>query len=784
MRPKGKIVNLEQNPFPALVVFDKLEIGPAVLQKNKVSAPYALFSRGSREGIEFVYKFEEDVFIPDEPESLNLASLLAAQVAINYGLFCKKIVFNGLYDEEDKKFIQSMMENTSREIYVKKFLEENPFILRDRVETPVLKLKKYTQAQVIFNPDRSASSLEWTLWSLDKDKYAVLSSGGKESLLSFGLLNETGRQVCPFFVNESGRHWFTALKAFRYFKDNVPNTARVWTNSDRIFNWILRRMPFIRQNHESLRADDYPVRLWTVAVFLFGVLPLLRKYKIGRLVIGDEYDTTVRTTWRDIPHYDGLYDQSRYFDNAMSRYFLKKGWGTTQFSLLRPLSELLVEKILLERYPGLQKYQTSCHATHKEGDQIFPCGRCEKCRRVIAMITAVGGDSRSCGYSEAQVNAALAVLASKGLHQEKEGVEHLRWMLKEKNIVLPPEYPAKNHPEILHLRFEKDRSPLDVLPLELRTPLYNIFLQHAAGSMYKSRKAWEKFDLMGHPDLLRPYKFDIKNKKTSSPPLRHRDLDQVYLWGELTWPEAVQRLEVVDVALLPVGAIEQHGPHLPLDTDAFDAGYLARKVAESCSRPRPLVLPPVQYGVSYHHDDFTGTISVSNDTLSHLVYEVGVSVAQNGIRKLLIINGHGGNTPALNFAAQMINRDTRIFVAVDTGETSDIDIEELAETPNDVHAGEIETSTAMAVRPHLVKMELAKKNVPDFSSRYLNFSSRRGVSWHAYTKKISANGIIGDPTKASVEKGEKMWKMMIAHLVALVEDLKNMTLEELYQRRY
>jgi creatinine amidohydrolase/Fe(II)-dependent formamide hydrolase-like protein len=259
---------------------------------------------------------------------------------------------------------------------------------------------------------------------------------------------------------------------------------------------------------------------------------------------------------------------------------------------------------------------------------------------------------------------------------------------------------------------------------------------------------------------------------------------QGYLWGELTWPEAAKRLENIDVALLPVGAIEQHGPHLPLDTDTFDADYLARKVAEACSRPRPLVLPLIPYGVSYHHDDFAGTISVSNDTLSHLVYEVGLSAARNGIRKLLIINGHGGNAPALNYAAQMINRDARIFVAVDTGETSDIDIEEIAETPNDVHAGVIETSTTMAIRPHLVKMELARKNVPEFSSRYLNFSSKRGVSWHAYTKKISADGVMGDPTKASIEKGEKMWHMMIAHLVALVEDLKGMTLEELHQRRY
>jgi creatinine amidohydrolase/Fe(II)-dependent formamide hydrolase-like protein len=101
-----------------------------------------------------------------------------------------------------------------------------------------------------------------------------------------------------------------------------------------------------------------------------------------------------------------------------------------------------------------------------------------------------------------------------------------------------------------------------------------------------------------------------------------------------------------------------------------------------------------------------------------------------------------------------------------------------------VHAGEIETSTALAVRPHLVKMEQAYREVPEFSSRYLDFTSKRGVLWYAYTRKISNSGVMGDPTKASAEKGKKIWEMMITHLVALVEDLKSMTLEEIHSRRY
>ena len=74
--------------------------------------------------------------------------------------------------------------------------------------------------------------------------------------------------------------------------------------------------------------------------------------------------------------------------------------------------------------------------------------------------------------------------------------------------------------------------------------------------------------------------------------------------------------------------------------------------------------------------------------------------------------------------------------------------------------------------------------MPDFPSRYLDFSSKRGVSWYAYTHKISASGVMGDPTQASGEKGRRMWSVMVAHLVALVEDLKQLTLDEIHHRGY
>jgi creatinine amidohydrolase/Fe(II)-dependent formamide hydrolase-like protein len=780
-----------QAGLEALLVFDRLEVGPVRVEPRRLIAPYRVVGPQGEAANELIYRYEERVFDPDDASDQNLAAMIAAQVALNYGLFCRRIILHGRYDADDRRFLRAMAENTAREIYVMKFLHPNPFLVGPAAALTPQRHSAYLQARLEFKQAHgSRPSAAWRLWPNRKERYCVLSSGGKDSLLSYGLLDEIARkadqtgEVHPIFVNESGRHWFTALNAYRHFREHIAHTARVWVNSDRIFAWMLRQTPFIRRDFADLRTDEYPIRLWTVAVFLFGVLPLMRKRQIGRLVVGDEFDTTQHARHGGIAHYSGLYDQSIYFDHALSRYFLQKGWSINQFSILRPLSELLIEKTLVERYPQLQQLQLSCHAALKSEERVLPCGRCEKCRRIVGMLSALGADPGRCGYSPQQIDACLAALAAKGVHQEAAGAEHLIYLLEQKGVLRPSpgQKGAKARPEIMQLRFDRSHSPLNALPEDLRQPLASILLAHAEGAVEQQGRRFVAFDAEAALQRAAPYPFDFESAaKGSAESARAHNGASDYLWGELTWPEASKRLAQVDIALLPVGAIEQHGPHLPLDTDAFDAEHLARRVAEACSPPRPLVVPLVPFGVSYHHDDFAGTLSIRCNTLSQLVYDLGMSLFKNGVRKIVIINGHGGNDPALNYAAQMIHRDTGIFVCVDSGESSDVDIAALARTPNDVHAGEIETSTSLAVRPHLVRMDLAQEAVPQFSSPYLNFSSRRGVAWYAHTRRISPSGVMGDPTRADARKGRQIWEIMTAHLVKLVEDLKTLSLDEIHQ---
>jgi len=769
-------------------VIRRLEVGPVRVERQRLVAPYTVTrGRQAPATTELVYTYEEPVFDPAEPGSQNLAHLVAAQVALNYGLFCDEIVFHGPFDTIDRRFLADNARHTAREIYVKKFLEANPFLRGPAARLPAIRRKDYLRARLVFPDavDTRRASGPAPGWSPSPEGHAVLSSGGKDSLLSYGLLQELGLATHPVYVNESGRHWFTALNAYRHFAQHVKHTARVWTNSDRVFAWMLRHLPFVRQDFATVRSDEYPIRLWTVAVFLFGALPLLRKRGIGRLLIGDEYDTTQRGSFQGIPHADGLYDQSRPFDEALTRYFQRKRWGLCQFSIVRPLSELLIEKVLVERYPDLLRLQTSCHATHREEDRIHPCGRCEKCRRIVGMLVALGADPAACGYDEAQVEQCLAALPAGGMHQERAGAAQVGHMLRERGRLAADAsggVKARPRPEVLKLRFDPDRSPLQAVPRDLLRPVMRILAEHAEGATRRVGRLWVETDLLQDLEQAPPYPFEARGVPPQS--AESRRLAQAFELGELAWPDAAERFRQVDVALLPVGSLEQHGPHLPLDTDAFDAALTARRVAAACSDPKPIVLPLIPYGVSYAHEDFAGTVSVGPDTLSRMVYEVGMSLARQGITKLVIVNGHGGNSPALHFAAQMINRDAHIFTCVDTGETSDADVAEISDVPNDAHAGDIETSTTLATRPGLVRMERAVSFVPEFSSSFLDFASRRSIGWYARTAKISPSGVFGDPTRATRSKGERIWEVSIRRLCELVESLKRLSLDEIHQKRY
>jgi len=294
------------------------------------------------------------------------------------------------------------------------------------------------------------------------------------------------------------------------------------------------------------------------------------------------------------------------------------------------------------------------------------------------------------------------------------------------------------------------------------------------------------FDVLKDPDLKKPYPFESRSG-TRGPKKKPRRASPAYLLAELTWRGAGAAARGPTSPSSPWLHRAAAGPHrIRSDTDAFDADTSrARVVRAECSDPKPLCCRPSTTG-SRTTTRTSRAPSASLPTPSPASSTRWASAwPSRGISKLVIINGHGGNVPALKFAAQMINRGRQHPSRPSRrGETSDADVAGVVDTPGDAHSGEIETSTTLATRPHLVRMDEAVRFVPDFSSRYLDFSSRRSVEWNTRTAKISPSGVLGDPTRASAEKGRRIWDIMVRNLVELIEHLKRMPLEEIYQRRY
>ncbi len=492
-------------------VLKKLSVENIHVDPKKVKATYCVekFS-GETTSVELIYSYEHNYFSKNKADDINLASMMLAQVALNYGLFFETIVFDGLFDKTDRRFITDMMENTSREILTNKLLIKNEFLKPPFDELQAEKKDRYTQAEIVFE-NRLFQHLKLTSEKeeCDQNKYAILSSGGKDSLLTYGIIKEIAEPF-PVFINEAGRHWFTALNSHRYYKQTEPNTEKPWCNSDRVFNWMLKQLPFIKENYASIRADIYPIRLWTVAVFLFGVLPVVRKKGIGNVLIGDEYDTTLKGEIHGIVHYNGLYDQSKYFDNALSRYYKSKGWKIVQFSILRSLGELLIMKTLIKRYPELQKHQISCHAAHEINGRMHPCGKCEKCRRIIGMVKALDENPENCGYSETQINNGLHALEKQSVKQIGSDASHLYYLLLNKNLIQKNEFTkkvAKEHSEITKLRFDKERSNLEDLPVYIRKPLFDILSEYASGAVIRKDKRWTEFEI--NDEFLNQVKYKI-----------------------------------------------------------------------------------------------------------------------------------------------------------------------------------------------------------------------------------------------------------------------------------
>ncbi|MGY6500648.1 MAG: creatininase family protein [Acidimicrobiales bacterium] len=237
--------------------------------------------------------------------------------------------------------------------------------------------------------------------------------------------------------------------------------------------------------------------------------------------------------------------------------------------------------------------------------------------------------------------------------------------------------------------------------------------------------------------------------------------------GDLSAPVAQDQITASTVIVQPIGAIEQHGPHLPLATDAI----MAESIVEAVIDDRPDLdlwgLPTLAYGTSTEHIWAPGTITLSTATLLAVLDDVARSVATLGGRRLAIVNGHGGNTHLLQVAC----RDLRVRYGLLTfllhpsippdhgGPAGDPREEDLG-----VHGGMGETSMMMHLRPDLVDLTLAPRNVPSWLRTYEHVTFGGGVDFGWTSEDFGSIGVIGDPTLADADNGKRLFEAAVARM--------------------
>ncbi len=227
----------------------------------------------------------------------------------------------------------------------------------------------------------------------------------------------------------------------------------------------------------------------------------------------------------------------------------------------------------------------------------------------------------------------------------------------------------------------------------------------------------------------------------------------------ITMAEFKRHLNKTKTIIFPFGTVEEHGNHLPLNTDTLIIYEVLKRVIK---RRRVFLAPPIYYGVCTSTGQHPGTISITPETLRRLTYDIVRDAYKKGLRNFFLITGHGGglHSSALKEAAENLVEELKgIKMAVLC--PYDIlykELIEMAETPNDSHAGEIETSLVLALAPELVK-GTSKEEYPNLPKPFVVENKL----------KYWRGGVWGNPQKASREKGEKTIKLIVNKIVDIID---------------
>jgi mycofactocin system creatininase family protein len=215
--------------------------------------------------------------------------------------------------------------------------------------------------------------------------------------------------------------------------------------------------------------------------------------------------------------------------------------------------------------------------------------------------------------------------------------------------------------------------------------------------------------------------------------------------GDTTWPDLADRAPVL---MVPIGSLEQHGPHLPFDTDT----RIALAITERCAERRAdlMIAPALAFGASGEHAGFIGTVSIGSDVLHTVLVELARSV--DDFRGVVFVNGHGGNRDALLGAVSQLRAEGRDVI----GWSPSI-------PGGDAHAGHTETSILLALDPGCVRTDRIEVGATEALNEMIDTLRARGV------RAVSANGVLGDPTTANATDGMRIIDALVEDLAATID---------------
>lgn len=244
-----------------------------------------------------------------------------------------------------------------------------------------------------------------------------------------------------------------------------------------------------------------------------------------------------------------------------------------------------------------------------------------------------------------------------------------------------------------------------------------------------------------------------------------------YRYNRLTWAEMNEAIAMQKVVILPTGSTEQHGRHLPLDVDLFLVESVCLEVGRRIP-DRVLVLPPIAYGLNLHHIDFPGTIHIEPEVFIAFCSNITTSVAYHGFTKILIVNGHGSNTPLIDLVARKTVLATNsLCAAVNYFALALQAFDQVRDTPVLAHADEFETSLYLYLAPERVQMDQAGAD-DDVIGKYVSSDSTSNypIRFNDFWGRWTTLGVHGDARTATAEKGQIIFEAAVSRLIEVVDE--------------